>query len=186
MSREPKPPKTFEEFIIRYPKLGSAWEQIAEAGADGPLDEKTQPGRYLTLAQSWLYFVGVLVFARGMISGGLEGMPRRTFMAGATYSKPSWELAGTLTAIGGTLMFVSVILFLVVMFATIVSGRRREPGDIPFTETVVGPAASGWELRLDRFRIWVVVTILLILIAYAPFLVSYLPPKLWSSGFTIY
>jgi cytochrome c oxidase subunit 1 len=121
-----------------------------------------------------------------MISGGLEGMPRRTFMAGATYSKPSWELAGTLTAIGGTLMFVSVILFLVVMIATIVAGRRRDPGDIPFAETLNGPAASGWEPRLDRFRIWLALTILLILIAYAPFLVSYLPAKLWSTGFTIY
>jgi cytochrome c oxidase subunit 1 len=107
-------------------------------------------------------------------------------MAGATYSKPSWELAGMLTAIGGTLMFVSVILFLVVMIATIVAGRRRDPGDIPFAETLVGPAASGWEPRLDRFRIWLALTILLILIAYAPFLVSYLPPKLWSTGFTIY
>jgi cytochrome c oxidase subunit 1 len=143
-------------------------------------------GRRLAVAQSWLYFVGVLIFARGMISGGLEGMPRRTFMAGATYSKPSWELAGTLTAIGGTLMFVSVILFLVVMIATIVAGRRRDPGDIPFAETLNGPAASGWEPRLDRFRIWLALTILLILIAYAPFLVSYLPAKLWSTGFTIY
>ena len=76
--------------------------------------------------------------------------------------------------------------FFVVMFATIGSGRRREPGDIPFAETLMGPAASGWELRLDRYRIWLALTILLILIAYAPFLMSYLPPKLWSTGFTIY
>lgn len=143
-------------------------------------------GRRMAVAQSWLYFVGVLVFARGMISGGLEGMPRRTYMAGATYSKPSWELAGLLTAIGGTVMFVSVVLFFVVMGATIVAGRRGEPGDIPFTEALVGPATSGWEPRLDRFRIWIVLTILLILIAYGPFLISYLPPKLWSTGFTIF
>jgi len=142
--------------------------------------------RPLAVAQSWLYFVGVLVFARGMISGGLEGMPRRTYMAGATYSKPAWGLAGQLTAIGGTMMFISVAMFFVVMAATIATGRRREAGDIPFTETMIGPARTGWELRLDRFRIWIVVAILLILVAYAPFLLSYLPPKLWSSGFTIY
>lgn len=39
--RVPKPPNTYEEFITRYPKLGRAWEQIAEAGEDGPLDKKT-------------------------------------------------------------------------------------------------------------------------------------------------
>ena len=138
------------------------------------------------MAQSWIYFVGVLVFARGMISGGLEGMPRRTFMVAATYSKPSWELAGVLTAVGGTIMFLSVILFVGVMLATILAGRRRDPGDIPFADTLVGPAVSGWERHFDRFGIWVAVTILLIVIAYAPFLVSYLPPKLWSSGFSIY
>lgn len=150
------------------------------------LSSRELRGRRIAVAQSWIYFVGVLVFARGMISGGLEGMPRRTFMVAATYSKPSWELAGVLTAIGGTLMFISVVLFVGVMLATILTGRRRDPGDIPFSESLVGPAASGWERHFDRFGIWVAVTILLIVIAYAPFLVSYLPPKLWSSGFSIY
>jgi cytochrome c oxidase subunit 1 len=142
--------------------------------------------RGLAVAQGWLYFVGVLVFARGMISGGLEGMPRRTFMVGATYSKPSWELAGILTAVGGTLMFLSVACFFVVMAATIVAGRRQDGIDIPFTETLTGPASSGWEVRLDRFRLWIALAVVLILIAYGPFLVSYLPPKLWSPGFSIF
>jgi len=39
--RLPKPPKTYDEFVRRYPKLGKAWEQIAEAGEEGPLDKKT-------------------------------------------------------------------------------------------------------------------------------------------------
>ena len=37
----PKPPKTYREFIGRYPKLGQAWDLIAEAGQEGPLDERT-------------------------------------------------------------------------------------------------------------------------------------------------
>lgn len=41
MSRLPKPPPTFEEFVSRYPKLGEAWERISEAGREGPLDENT-------------------------------------------------------------------------------------------------------------------------------------------------
>jgi cytochrome c oxidase subunit I len=38
---------------------------------------------------SWIYTIGLLIFARGMISAGLEGMPRRTFRAQANYdSRP--------------------------------------------------------------------------------------------------
>ncbi|MCX8073946.1 MAG: carboxymuconolactone decarboxylase family protein [Candidatus Binatia bacterium] len=38
----PKPPKAYEEFVRRFPKLGEAWEAIAEAGNDGPLEEQTR------------------------------------------------------------------------------------------------------------------------------------------------
>jgi alkylhydroperoxidase/carboxymuconolactone decarboxylase family protein YurZ len=41
MRASPKPPKVYEEFVRRYPKLGQAWEAIAEGGKDGPIDEKT-------------------------------------------------------------------------------------------------------------------------------------------------
>lgn len=41
MDRLPKPPPTFQEFVARYPKLAEAWERIAEAGDEGPLDEET-------------------------------------------------------------------------------------------------------------------------------------------------
>jgi alkylhydroperoxidase/carboxymuconolactone decarboxylase family protein YurZ len=41
MKKLPKPPETYESFVQRFPKLKEAWEQIAEAGKDGPLDQKT-------------------------------------------------------------------------------------------------------------------------------------------------
>jgi alkylhydroperoxidase/carboxymuconolactone decarboxylase family protein YurZ len=41
MKRSPKPPKTYELFVRRYPKLAEAWEKISDAGRDGPLDSKT-------------------------------------------------------------------------------------------------------------------------------------------------
>jgi 4-carboxymuconolactone decarboxylase len=37
----PKPPAIHQTFVTRFPKLGQAWETIHEAGADGPLDERT-------------------------------------------------------------------------------------------------------------------------------------------------
>lgn len=41
MKSSPKPPKTYQTFVRRYPKLGEAWEKIAEAGREGPIDAKT-------------------------------------------------------------------------------------------------------------------------------------------------
>ena len=35
------PPKMYETFNKRYPKLKQAYELIAQAGKDGPLDERT-------------------------------------------------------------------------------------------------------------------------------------------------
>lgn len=130
--------------------------------------------RDLAIASSVAYTIGVLIFARGMISGGLAGMPRRTFMAEATYSSPAWELPGILTAVGGSIMFIGVMLFFVVIGLTIAFGRREEaPADIPVSQTLTAPAREGWELTLDRLWLWVVVAIVLILIAYGPFLLGY-------------
>ncbi|RMF66863.1 MAG: carboxymuconolactone decarboxylase family protein [Calditrichaeota bacterium] len=42
MNKSSEPPKTYQEFVKRFPKLGEAWENIAAAGKSGPLDEKTQ------------------------------------------------------------------------------------------------------------------------------------------------
>jgi alkylhydroperoxidase/carboxymuconolactone decarboxylase family protein YurZ len=41
MKPVPKPPRTYQAFVKRYPKIGQAWETIAEAGQEGPLEEKT-------------------------------------------------------------------------------------------------------------------------------------------------
>lgn len=42
MTRLPEPPATHQTFVARYPKLGQAWKLIAEEGAVGPLDARTQ------------------------------------------------------------------------------------------------------------------------------------------------
>lgn len=143
-------------------------------------------GRKLALAQAWIYFVGVLVFARGMISGGLDGMPRRTALMDAPYSKPSWELAGMITGIGGTIMLVGGMLFFVVLLGTIFLGRKEAQPDVPFTETLEPPAQEGWAVSLDRLRIWTTVTVILIVIAYAPFFIDRFPPRLLSPGLKIF
>jgi cytochrome c oxidase subunit I len=144
-------------------------------------------GKGLALVSQWVYFVGVLVMARGLISGGVDGMPRRTNMLEAAYGKPSWELAGMLTGLGGTLMFVGGMLFFAVFAATLFMGRKGGgPTDMPFTETATPPATRGWQVRLDSFRWWMLAAVILILVAYAPFLAEYLPGAFTSPGYRFY
>lgn len=142
--------------------------------------------RKLAVAQAWIYFIGVMIFARGMISGGLEGLPRRTYLAAATYGKESWDLAGVWTGVGGTLMFVGAMLFLVILVMTVFFGREKEGQDVPFTETIQPPATSGWETRLDRLGFWVAVAAILVLVAYGPYLIQAIPPHLSVPGFKLF
>jgi cytochrome c oxidase subunit I len=136
--------------------------------------------------QGWIYFAGVLIFARGMISGGLLGMPRRTLVLAAPYHKPEWHLPAILTGVGGTMMFVGAMACFFVLAMTVSFGEKTEGVDIPFTETIEGPPASGWEVHLDRLRYSVVTVLVLIAMAYGPFLIRHIPPKLLSPGYTFF
>jgi cytochrome c oxidase subunit 1 len=92
-----------------------------------------------------------------------------------------------LTGRGGTLMFMGGPLFFLVLIATALFGQESErPVDVPFTRTHVPPAGAGWEVGLDRFGLWVGAAVLLILIAYGPFLLQYLPGSFTSPGYRFY
>ncbi len=143
----------------------------------------------LARLQAWLYFIGVLIMARGLISGGLEGMPRRTMLMDSPYMGmvPSWDLAGILTGVGGAVMFLGALGFYIVLVGTALFGAREITApDMPLTETIHAPTRTVWGIRMDQFRYWVAITIILVLIAYGPFLVQYLPPKLTSPGLQIF
>ena len=146
-------------------------------------------GRRLAVAQGWIYAVGVFVFARGMITGGLAGMPRRTFIAEAPYAaaEEGWRLSGIVTGVGGTLMSVGALLFFLVLVMTVLAGERgKAPADVPWSETVTAPALTGWEPKLDALRLWVVAAVVLIVIAYGPFFATYFPAHLVSPGFRFF
>ncbi len=136
----------------------------------------------LARIQAFLYFGAVLIFSAGMTAGGLQGMPRRTDLSDATYNLPSWRIPGIMAAVGGSLMFVSVLLFFVVIVMTIFAGRRNRTLDIPFTETVQPPAAGGWQIQLDQLRYWVIASIVMVALVYGPFIFAHLPPNLSAPG----
>ncbi len=143
-------------------------------------------GRRLALAQAWLWFAGILLFARGQIAAGLLGEPRRTSIGEAPYRDLiSAGLDNWLTAIGGTLMVVSGALYFVVIVWTLLAGRRlSQPLEIPLAEMRFGARETAplW----DRLGFWFLIAVILVVIAYVPLFVLYLPLNSVSPPIKVY
>jgi cytochrome c oxidase subunit 1 len=137
-------------------------------------------GRRLGLVQAWLYAIGVLIFARGQMAGGLDGMPRRTAIGLAPYQVPEWRLSDQLTALGGVLMTISGLLYFIVVVGTIVRARPARV-EFPVAQATIGPRAS-WQI-LDRLGLWTAIACLLVVLAYGPVFIGYLPWNGTSPGF---
>lgn len=143
-------------------------------------------GRRLALAQAWLWTIGVLIFARGQIGGGLEAMPRRTAIGAAPYSLAGWDVANWFTAIGGIIMAIAGLLFFIVLLGTLFFSKPIDPAEVeaPLSETIHGPKES-WKI-LDRLGMWTVIAIILLLLAYGPLLLGYLPANMTSPGIKVW
>jgi alkylhydroperoxidase/carboxymuconolactone decarboxylase family protein YurZ len=91
MKVEPKPPETYEAFVKRYPKIGQAWEAIAEAGKEGPLDKKTTRLVKLAIAIGALREGAVHANIRKALSMGItrEEIEQVIALAGGTLGLPA-------------------------------------------------------------------------------------------------
>lgn len=84
---EPRPPHAYQEFIQRFPKLAAAWETLAVAGAEGPLDKRTC--RLLKLAIA--------------IGAGREGAIRANVRKALAMGIPPAEIAQLIALAAGTI-----------------------------------------------------------------------------------
>jgi cytochrome c oxidase subunit 1 len=124
----------------------------------------------LATIQPYVWFVGMALMSNAMHRAGLAGVPRRT--AEPQYSEFSFEaVVGSIgemrlqIAVGGTLLFLGLVLFLVVMVGTWLArpgGQLRVNGSIP--DPLSGPENS--PRVLDNYRLWFLVAALLVAIAY--------------------
>ena len=130
-------------------------------------------GRRFAQANVWLWAVGVAIMSRGMSAAGVAGQPRRFYASAAAYHLPAWDFPNLLQAVGGTLMFLGGLCFFIVLVGTLFFSRERDVVAMPQVEVIV-PAEQGAPIFTERVGAWVVFAIALILIAYGPFLVSYL------------
>ena len=124
--------------------------------------------RRLALAQAWLWFVGMIVFSNSLHRLGLMGMPRRTMIGASPYIQPEWQSALPLVGIGGTILFVSAILYFANIVLTVVASREPGPVEVAFAEALSGPEHA--PAIFDRWRPWVALAFVLIAIAYGPVL----------------
>ena len=124
----------------------------------------------------YLWLIGVLIFSFGMSWGGLRGEPRRTNL-GTSYLNPKSELfrsdwvpTTTIAMLGGIIMFVAGMLFIIVFFGTVLRKKSSEGElDIPVSE------AYHDEPRVpmfDKFKPWIIAMIIILLIAYVPALLD--------------
>ncbi|WP_028787603.1 cbb3-type cytochrome c oxidase subunit I [Terrimonas ferruginea] len=124
----------------------------------------------------YLWMIGMLIFSFGMSWGGLRGEPRRTNL-GISYLnpesaqfRPDWVPTTTIALLGGVIMFLAGMLFVVVFFGTIFKKKTEEGQlDIPVAE------AFHDEKRVplfDRFKPWLAAMIVIILLAYIPALIN--------------
>lgn len=117
--------------------------------------------------QPYLWFLGMLLFAFTSHATGLQGMPRRVYTGnylGAPAAK-QWEMLTWISGIGGVVLAISSIFFLVVVLGTLAGGRKlAERPKFEFALALEPPAekAQIW----DRFGLWSAIAVLLIAIAY--------------------
>jgi len=126
--------------------------------------------RRLASIQVWTWFVGMLIFSQAMHILGLLGAPRRTPLGSAPYVPEEWTGRFVQVSAGGLILFVSVLLYVWVMFRTARGPKAEEAPEIPIAESSRDPQLTPeW---LDNFKPWLIATVLLILIAYGPQLVE--------------
>jgi cytochrome c oxidase subunit 1 len=125
--------------------------------------------RGLALVQVWLWFGGMVIFSHFQHNLGILGAPRRTMLGAAPYLQPEWNWHLMWVGIGGTILFASALCYFVNVLLTVVASRRPAPEMPAFAEALSGPEHA--PAILDRWRPWLAVAALLIVIAYGPNLV---------------
>lgn len=126
--------------------------------------------RRIALAQVWLWLGGMVIFSNALHRLGLMGMPRRTQIAAAPYLTAEWKALLPLVGIGGTLLFVSAMLYFLNLALTVVASRKPYAVEVQFAEALSGPDHA--PVLFDRWKPWLVLAFVLIALAYGPSLLQ--------------
>jgi cytochrome c oxidase subunit I len=139
----------------------------------------------MALAQCWLWFGGMLIFSSALHQLGLMGMPRRTMISQAAYFQPEWKALLLWVGIGGTVLFISGVLYLLNLALT-ATVSRAPAAAVPEFAQASAPAVEGPAI-LNRLRPWVVMAVIFIVVAYGPTLARLIATsRLNAPGFRVW
>jgi cytochrome c oxidase subunit 1 len=131
-----------------------------------------------TLSVPYIYTIGVFIFSWGMMRGGLIGMPRRT-NTGASYAnpesmlyQPDWMPFIDISVIGGSIMFLAIVIYIVAFFATV--SARSEATLEAVTFPVTAPLHDEPANWLRNFKPYIYIAIVLIVLSYTPVILDVL------------
>lgn len=139
----------------------------------------------MALAQAWMWFVGMLIFSTALHELGLRGMPRRTMISQSSYFQPEWSALLPWVGVGGTLLFISGILYLLNLFLTVTVSRAPAPA-VPEFAASSSPPEDGPAI-LNRLRPWVITAVVFLVVAYGPTLARLVATsRLNAPGFRVW
>lgn len=127
-----------------------------------------------TLSVPYIYTIGVAIFSWGMMRGGIIGMPRRT-NTGASYAnpdsvlyQPDWMPYIDTSVIGGSIMFLAIVIFVIAFFATVFARSGATADEPEVTFPITAPLHDEPSLWLRNFKPFIIITIILIVLSYTP------------------
>ena len=136
----------------------------------------------LAVIQPWLWFIGMAIFSTSFHIAGIRGLPRRVFSASLAGDQGgAWAGLAQLGAIGGVVLSLSAIAFVVVVMATWTAGRKIEAPPFEFAVPLEPVTSAGlW----DRFGLWTIVAVIMVALAYGyPLISLFLTPRFGSPPF---
>jgi len=137
--------------------------------------------------QVWLWIAGMVPFSLSHHFLGLRfGVPRRTMLGAAPYLSAEWQPSLVVAALGGVLVWASLVLYFVVILGTVFASRKlAQPIDMPVADALRDPQETPqW---LDAWRPWLIATIALIVVSYGPPLAQLIQnASLSSAGLSVW
>ncbi|HET6616406.1 MAG TPA: b(o/a)3-type cytochrome-c oxidase subunit 1 [Gemmatimonadota bacterium] len=126
-----------------------------------------KPLRLLALAkvQPYLWFVGMLIFSTVNHVTGLLGMPRRVYDAsyGGEPITHTWQDWTGMSALGGSILFVSAMSFVLVLIVSALGNGPRSERSFEYAESLETPSTrTMW----DRLGMWSLLAVILVILAY--------------------
>ncbi|HZO94186.1 MAG TPA: cbb3-type cytochrome c oxidase subunit I [Candidatus Baltobacteraceae bacterium] len=122
----------------------------------------------LALVQVYTWFVGMAIMSTAMHWAGLLGSPRRTSDVSyfGAQGAATWHPEMVWAAIGGSIIALSVLMFIVVATGTYFADRRATTTQT-FAFAPADRAAGATPAVLDRLGRWGLVAVVLAVLAYA-------------------